>query len=72
MPEFFPVLYQDVQVGEVIRSDNHMKKLNFLPEEKVVEVLKYKSKGNGDLVVITFESGNKTYGFPHATLVKII
>lgn len=70
------IKYEDVQVKDKIFTngkDNHMfRKLKFNEIEVVKEIKKYLSKGNGQLVQVEFESGNKSLGFPDRFLSKIL
>ncbi len=67
--------YSDIKEGDSLfykENGHERRKLNFNEIEVVKSAESYLSKGNGILVQITFESGNKTLGFPDRTLEKII
>jgi len=69
------IKYSEVKTGDklVYKENGHeRKKLNFLEIETISSAESYLSKGNGVLVLVTFESKNQTLGFPDRTLEKLV
>lgn len=69
------IKYSEVKTGDKIfykPNDHERRKLDFNEIEVVKQVFSYNSKGNGNLVLLTFESNNKSLGFPSAEINEIV